>query len=141
MPTYEYECKKCGIFQVFQSMNSEKLKTCPKCEENVKRLISGGGGLILKGAGFHQNDYKKRNNKLRSKKVDAREGMGQWSKEAKKEYNKSSNKEDYKIEKRIQELSSDGFNEAAISGMTGVSESSVKTMIKNKGNITLDGKY
>ncbi len=42
MPTYEYECKKCGkTFDVFQSMKDEPLTVCPdkKCKGKVKRLI------------------------------------------------------------------------------------------------------
>jgi putative FmdB family regulatory protein len=60
MPTYDYECSKCGHkFEKFQSMTSEPIKKCPKCKGRVERLIGGGGGIIFKGSGFYQNDYKK----------------------------------------------------------------------------------
>ena len=53
MPTYEYECQKCDHrFEEFQSMTDEPVKTCPLCEGEVKRLISGGGGLLFKGNGL-----------------------------------------------------------------------------------------
>jgi putative FmdB family regulatory protein len=59
MPTYEYKCKECGnLFEVFQSMNSEPVKNCPKCGGEVKKLISAGSGPIFKGSGFYQTDYK-----------------------------------------------------------------------------------
>ena len=60
MPTYEYECRKCGYrFEKFQSMKDEPLKVCPKCEnEALKRLLGTGAGVIFKGAGFYCNDYK-----------------------------------------------------------------------------------
>jgi putative FmdB family regulatory protein len=57
MPTYEYECKKCSHhFEVFQSMSDEPIKKCPKCGKTVRRLISGGAGVIFKGSGFYVTD-------------------------------------------------------------------------------------
>jgi len=60
MPTYEYECPKCGhAFELFQSMRDEPLKRCPACKKTgVKRLVGGGAGLIFKGSGFYITDYK-----------------------------------------------------------------------------------
>ncbi|MDD3905491.1 MAG: zinc ribbon domain-containing protein [Candidatus Omnitrophica bacterium] len=58
MPTYEYECGKCGKFEKFQSMKDEPLKKCPKCKGNVTRLLGTGSGIIFKGSGFYQTDYK-----------------------------------------------------------------------------------
>ena len=59
MATYEYECTKCGHeFEVQQSMNDEPKKRCPKCRGKVMRVISGGGGYILKGSGFYATDYR-----------------------------------------------------------------------------------
>ena len=60
MPTYEYECRKCGHqFEKFQSITADPVKTCPKCRGKVARLLSGGAGIIFKGSGFYQTDYKK----------------------------------------------------------------------------------
>ena len=59
MPTYEYECTKCGYrFEFFQGIKDEPLKECPKCSSLVKRLISSGAGIIFKGPGFYATDYK-----------------------------------------------------------------------------------
>ena len=59
MPTYEYECQKCGHhFEKFQSISAEPVKTCPKCHGKVKRLIGIGSGIIFKGSGFYETDYK-----------------------------------------------------------------------------------
>ena len=56
MPTYDYLCNTCGEkFEHFQSMSSPALKQRPDCEKNnckVKRIVSGGTGLIFKGSGF-----------------------------------------------------------------------------------------
>ena len=61
MPTYEYECKKCSFqFEEFQSITAAPLKTCRKkgCRGRVRRLISSGGGLLFKGSGFYETDYR-----------------------------------------------------------------------------------
>ena len=61
MPNYDYECEKCGKrFEVFQSMNDPKLTDCPEpgCGGTVKRLLGTGGGIIFKGSGFYQTDYR-----------------------------------------------------------------------------------
>ena len=59
MPTYEYECEKCGHrFEVFQSMKDEPKKRCPKCKGKVRRLIGTGAGMIFKGSGFYVTDYR-----------------------------------------------------------------------------------
>ena len=62
MPTYEYECEKCGHhFELFQRMSEPKLTDCPQdgCDGHVKRLIGAGAGVIFKGSGFYETDYKK----------------------------------------------------------------------------------
>lgn len=59
MPTYEYECKNCErIFEVFQNINAKRLQKCPKCKGRVRRLIGRGAGIIFKGSGFYQTDYR-----------------------------------------------------------------------------------
>ena len=61
MPNYDYECQTCGKrFEVFQSMNDAKLTECPQpdCDGTVKRLLGTGGGIIFKGSGFYQTDYR-----------------------------------------------------------------------------------
>ena len=71
MPTYEYICNTCGEkFDHFQSMTSSILKTHPDCKENessVKRIVSGGSGLIFKGSGFYLTDYKNKKPESNSK--------------------------------------------------------------------------
>jgi putative FmdB family regulatory protein len=58
MPTYEYRCEACGHrFEKFQSMTALPMTACPECGGAVRRLIGAGAGFILKGAGFHRNDY------------------------------------------------------------------------------------
>ena len=60
MPTYEYECLKCGHrFEKSQKMSDRPIKTCPKCKKSVRRLIGKGSGIIFKGTGFYATDYRK----------------------------------------------------------------------------------
>lgn len=59
MPTYEYECTRCEHrFERFQSMNDAPVKRCPKCRCKVRRLLGTGAGIIFKGSGFYQTDYR-----------------------------------------------------------------------------------
>ncbi len=68
MPTYEYECKSCShTFEVFQSMSDQPLKECPKCGNEVRRLIFGGAGVIFKGSGFYVTDKGKNTTAAASK--------------------------------------------------------------------------
>ncbi|NLJ84338.1 MAG: FmdB family transcriptional regulator [Halanaerobiaceae bacterium] len=55
MPTYLYECEKCGRFEEFQRMSDEPLSECPECKSPVKRII-GAPGIIFKGSGFYITD-------------------------------------------------------------------------------------
>lgn len=59
MPTYEYECDKCAHkFEAFHSMTAKSIKKCPECGGKVTRLLGSGSGIIFKGTGFYQTDYK-----------------------------------------------------------------------------------
>ncbi len=60
MPTYAYVCKNCGHeFEEFQSITAEPLQKCPRCNKHrLKRLIGSGAGIIFKGSGFYQTDYR-----------------------------------------------------------------------------------
>lgn len=60
MPTYEYQCKKCGYtFEKFQSITAKPLQHCPKCNGEVFRLISKNGSFILKGSGYYSTDHRR----------------------------------------------------------------------------------
>jgi putative FmdB family regulatory protein len=57
MPTYEYECTRCGItIEEFKPMSAPRRQRCPECRGKVERLISGGMGVLFKGSGFYVND-------------------------------------------------------------------------------------
>lgn len=60
MPTYDYECGKCGhTFEVFQSISESPKKKCPECGKlKLRRLFGTGAALVFKGSGFYQTDYR-----------------------------------------------------------------------------------
>lgn len=73
MPTYDYQCQKCDhLFEVFQSMNDAKLTECPQsdCDGVLKRLLGTGAGVIFKGSGFYETDFKDRSNYQSGKKKE-----------------------------------------------------------------------
>jgi len=58
MPTYEYKREDGTVFELFQNMSDDALTSCPDTGQPVKRIISGGGGVVYKGTGFYNTDYK-----------------------------------------------------------------------------------
>lgn len=60
MPTYDYRCDGCGHeFELFQQMSASVKKKCPECGKlKLKRLIGTGAGIIFKGGGFYETDYR-----------------------------------------------------------------------------------
>jgi len=60
MPTYDYLCQGCGYsFEKFQSITEKVMRKCPECGKNrLRRLIGSGAGVIFKGNGFYQTDYR-----------------------------------------------------------------------------------
>jgi len=63
MPTYEYRREDGTTFEVMQGINDEPLERCPDTGQKVKRVISGGGGVVYKGDGFYITDYKNKDRK------------------------------------------------------------------------------
>ena len=62
MPTYEYQCQHCGYkIDFFQSVKEAPGTVCPHCgDSQLKRMVSSGAGLIFKGTGFYETDYKRK---------------------------------------------------------------------------------
>ena len=77
MPTYEYVCEKCDHeFELFQSITADALETCPRdvcprkrwAKGKVRRAIGTGAGIIFKGSGFYETDYRSESYKAGAKK-------------------------------------------------------------------------
>ena len=84
MPTYDYICNKCGhTFELFQSMSETPRKICPVCKRVVRRLVSGGSGLIFKGSGFYLTDYKNDKKPPKDKKETKKKEPSKTVKKAK----------------------------------------------------------
>ena len=61
MPTYDYECRECEhVSEVFHNMTAKPRVKCPKCGGRTKKLIGAGAGIIFKGSGFYETDYKRK---------------------------------------------------------------------------------
>jgi putative FmdB family regulatory protein len=57
MPTYEYECTKCGArVELLQRVGDPPLRKCTKCHGRVRKLLFPVG-VIYKGSGFYTTDY------------------------------------------------------------------------------------
>lgn len=75
MPTYEYRCLKCKrTFEIFHNVFSSRRK-CPHCGGRLEKLITPNAGLIFKGSGFYQTDYK-RNSDGNGKSKEKKEEVG-----------------------------------------------------------------
>ncbi|MGQ9524061.1 MAG: FmdB family zinc ribbon protein [Armatimonadota bacterium] len=59
MPTYEYECRECGVrFEKFQRITEDPVTECENCGGEVRRVLFPVG-ILFKGPGFHVTDYRK----------------------------------------------------------------------------------
>jgi putative FmdB family regulatory protein len=60
MPTYQYACENCGYeFEKFQIISANPIRKCPECGKlKLRRLIGTGAGVIFKGSGFYETDYR-----------------------------------------------------------------------------------
>jgi putative FmdB family regulatory protein len=60
MPTYDYVCSDCDhSFELFQMMSDPVKRKCPECgTRGLRRLIGTGAGVIFRGSGFYETDYR-----------------------------------------------------------------------------------
>lgn len=69
MPTYTYQCRECGhTIDLFHNITAKPRVKCPKCQSKCTRLFGCGSGIIFKGSGFYQTDYKNGGNAAASSK-------------------------------------------------------------------------
>jgi len=68
-------------------MSDEPIKKCPECGKEVRRLVSGGAGVIFKGSGFYVTD---KQNKAPTK-LASEEGKGKKVEKKEKEKTVTSN--------------------------------------------------
>jgi putative FmdB family regulatory protein len=90
MPTYTYVCDKCGHeVEAFQSMSDEPLRKCPACKKNALRRTFHPVGIVLKGSGFHRNDYRSNKKTSTSSSGESSESKSEPKPESKSDSKKS----------------------------------------------------
>ncbi|MGB1123957.1 MAG: FmdB family zinc ribbon protein [Phycisphaeraceae bacterium] len=97
MPTYDYVCDACEHeFEEFQMMSAKPLKKCPECGKNkLRRLIGTGAGIIFKGSGFYETDYRSDGYK-KDKKADSEKKSEKKDSSDKKSGSKADSKSEAK---------------------------------------------
>ncbi len=60
MPTYDYQCRACGAeLEIFQPISESAKRKCPECGAlKLNRKIGTGAGILFRGSGFYQTDYR-----------------------------------------------------------------------------------
>ena len=110
MPIYEYQCQKCGTFEVTQRITEKPLGKCPTCKGKVKKLISNTS-FQLKGTGWYVTDYARKDN---NKGAEKGENGAKSSAES-----KSVSKSDSKGESKTENSSSGSGKSASTSSSSG----------------------
>ena len=116
MPIYEYQCQKCGTFEVTQRITEKPLGKCPSCRGKVKKLISNTS-FQLKGTGWYITDYARK-----GQNGDSKGDNGSKSTSESKSESSSSGKEkstaDSKSESKKSESSSSKSEKSSASSST-----------------------
>ena len=109
MPTYDYEGGECGHrWELFQQMSENRKRKCPECGRlKARRLIGPGAGIIFKGSGFYQTDYRSQSYKDAAKaEKQARTSSSEKSSES------SSSKSETKSESKSDSKPSSGSSDS-----------------------------
>jgi putative FmdB family regulatory protein len=107
MPTYTYQCKKCeATVDHFHGINAKPRIKCEECGSGCKRLIGTGAGIIFKGSGFYETDYKQKSGKpSESGKSESKSDKGE-SKSSKSESKSSDSGDSGSTKSKTSESSS-----------------------------------
>lgn len=58
MPAYDYRCPACNdVFEVTRAAGATENVCCPSCGTVAKRVFTPVG-VVFKGSGFHNTDYR-----------------------------------------------------------------------------------
>ena len=85
MPTYTYQCQKCDTpTLVYHGMSASPKVKCSSCgSSRMKRMLASGSGIIFKGSGFYETDYKRDGGKAES--TSGAEGKSESKSDSKSE--------------------------------------------------------
>ncbi len=124
MPLYEYQCPKCGRFELIRKFSDPALTTCPTCGAAVQKLLSAPA-IQFKGTGWYITDY--------ARKSDGKAGKGEGASEGSK--GEGSKGEGAKSEGSKSEgsKSAGAKDSGASSGDKAVAASSTSTATKTGG--------
>ncbi len=62
MPAYDFQCRACGTtFEVTRPIGDATPVVCPACGSDTRRLFTPVG-VVFKGSGFHNTDYRPKPN-------------------------------------------------------------------------------
>ena len=96
MPTYDYRCGACEHeVEIFHSMSDAPKRKCPECGRlKLVRQIGAGGGILFKGSGFYQTDYRSDSYKKGAKAETSSSAESKSSDKSSKSSDKSSKSSD-----------------------------------------------
>jgi putative FmdB family regulatory protein len=127
MPTYEYECAKCGehveAYQTFSEAPLKRHNQCDgsKCTGTLQKVFSPVG-IVLKGSGFYKNDSR---DSSRSKSKASSSASESKTSDSSSSDSKSS---DSKSDSKSTSTKSDGSSSSGSSNGSGSSDK--KTPVK-----------
>jgi putative FmdB family regulatory protein len=126
LPLYEYQCPKCGRFELIRKFSDETVTKCPTCGSDVQKLLSAPA-IQFKGTGWYVTDYARKDGK--SGTGDSGKGPSAKSDGGKSEGGKSegSKSEGTKSEGSKDSGSSSGDKAAASSTTTTTKDSGSKS--------------
>jgi putative FmdB family regulatory protein len=75
LPIYEYECARCGRFEVIRKFSDPPLLTCPTCGGEIQKLASAPA-IQFKGTGWYITDYARKSGTGTSTSGKSDEGSG-----------------------------------------------------------------
>ena len=111
MPTYEYQCQKCGTFETTQKITDKPLSKCPTCKGKVKKLISNTS-FQLKGTGWYVTDYARKGQNGESKSGNGSTSSSESKSESKGE-SPSSGKEKSSVDSKSESKKSESSSSSS----------------------------
>jgi putative FmdB family regulatory protein len=97
MPTYTYQCEKCGIrFDQFQKFSDQSLLACPECGELALRKVYQPVGIVFKGKGFYATDNRSPSGQTHHSEKEDSGDSGKKDTESKSDAKPESKKSDSK---------------------------------------------
>jgi putative FmdB family regulatory protein len=126
LPLYEYQCPKCGRFELIRKFSDETVTKCPTCGSDVQKLLSAPA-IQFKGTGWYITDYARKSDgkgKGESAKGEGAKSEGSSSEGGKSEGTKS---EGAKSEGAKDSGSTSGDKAAGSTSTTATKDSGGKT--------------